>query len=357
MPPLPCEETKFVVRPRGGLCSSKSGASVVAEAIWCAAGLGLEDRNTDTMCRNHLQNIMVVRTSSQENVKRYVNVEDTMVAGQRHEVGAYVAALHATCKGAIHGIPFSDDPGANDRKIVNARNPMTLGVKRIKNTGIIIVLFDGHKVPNYVSYHSTLIKCTLYRKKVEVFYACGLLGHRTDVCRMPDDSVCKACRQEEDHVCELICSLCGTKHLTASRECQHRYQIPYVVRRRRGLSARALREKSPSVNVDGFPELNDCHQQGQPRPSAPGGRFKSRGRCRTRGSCRSRSPYRLRLGSRSRSGARSMSRTRSKSRGGTRPSPSSGACFRSSLGPSQGKTDAPSTRQDPSPRADCGHAW
>ncbi|KAH8039546.1 hypothetical protein HPB51_007448 [Rhipicephalus microplus] len=133
------------------------------------------------------------------------------------------------------------------------------------------------------------------------------------------------------------------------------YQIPYVVRRWRGLRARAPRQRSPSVNVDGFLGLNDCHQQGQPGPSAPGGRFKSRGRSGTRGSCRSRSTSRLRLGSRSRSGARSTSRTWFQSRGGTRPRPSSGARFGSSLGPGQRKNDTPSTRPDPSPRADCGH--
>ncbi|KAH8041743.1 hypothetical protein HPB51_017563 [Rhipicephalus microplus] len=79
-------------------------------------------------------------------------------------------------------------------------------------------------------------------------------------------------------------------------------------------------------------------------------------RSRTRGSCRSRSTFRLRLGSRSRSRAHSVSRTRSQSKSGIRPRPSSGAHFRSSLGPGQGKPDAPSTRPDPLPRADCGHA-
>ncbi|KAH8036414.1 hypothetical protein HPB51_000337 [Rhipicephalus microplus] len=173
MLPLPCEETKVVVRPRGGLCISKSGASVVAEAIWSLAGLGLEERNTDTMCPNHLQNIMVISTSSQENVKRHVSVEAITVAGQRHEVSAYVAAPQATCKGVLHGIPLSDDPRAIDRKNVNARNSLALGAKRIKNTGVIVALFDGYKVPNYVSYGGTLIKCTLYRKQVDVCYACG----------------------------------------------------------------------------------------------------------------------------------------------------------------------------------------
>ncbi|KAH7967916.1 hypothetical protein HPB52_004099 [Rhipicephalus sanguineus] len=268
MPPLPRDETKIVVRPRGGLCIRKVGPSVVAEAIWEAAGLDPGERNSDTMCPNSLQNIMLVSTPSQENVKRYVNVEAITVAGQDHEVSAYVAAPHATCKGVIRGIPLSDGPEAIDRKIVNARYPLALGAKRIKSTGVVIVLFDGYKVPNYVSYGGTLIKCTLYRKQVDVCYACGRVGHRSDVCPMPDAPVCRACReaiqQDEHHVCEPICSLCGGKHLTASRDCKHRYQTPYVVRRRRGLRARATQARSPSFDVDATIELNGCHQQDQP---------------------------------------------------------------------------------------------
>ncbi|KAL1468482.1 hypothetical protein MTO96_041442 [Rhipicephalus appendiculatus] len=168
MPPLPREETKVIVRPRGGLCISKVGPSVVAEAIWGAAGLGPDERNTDTMCPKPLQNIMVVSTPSQENVRRYVNVEAITVAGQDHEVSAYVAAPHATCKGVIRGMPLSDGPEAIGRKIVKARNPLALGAKRIKSTGVIIVVFDGYKVPNYVSYGGILIKCTLYSKQVDV---------------------------------------------------------------------------------------------------------------------------------------------------------------------------------------------
>ncbi|KAH6932901.1 hypothetical protein HPB50_010631 [Hyalomma asiaticum] len=125
---------------------------------------------------------MVVGTPSQENATRYVNFEAITVASQDHEVSAYVAALHATCKGVIRGIPLSDSPEAIDRKIVNARDPLALGAKRIKTTSAVIVQFDGYKVPNYVSYGGTLIKCTLYRKQVDVCYACGRFGHRSDVC-------------------------------------------------------------------------------------------------------------------------------------------------------------------------------
>ncbi|KAL1439190.1 hypothetical protein MTO96_047406 [Rhipicephalus appendiculatus] len=221
------------------------------------------------MCPNPLQNIMVVSTPSQENVRRYVNVEAITVAGQDHEVGAYVAAPHATCKGVIRGISLSDGPEAIDRKIVNARNPLALGAKIINSTGVIIVVFDGYNVPNYVSYGGVLMKYFIQEaSRLDVCYSCGRLGHRSDGCPTPDASICRACRQaiqqEEDHVCKWICGLCGGRHLTASRECKHRYQTPYAVRRRRGLSARATRERSPSFDVDAFIEQNACHQEASP---------------------------------------------------------------------------------------------
>ncbi|KAH7941477.1 hypothetical protein HPB49_014261 [Dermacentor silvarum] len=64
MPPLPKEEAKIIVRPRGGLCISKVGPTAVADAIWQAAGLDSATRDTDTMCPNFQQNIMKSRSRS-----------------------------------------------------------------------------------------------------------------------------------------------------------------------------------------------------------------------------------------------------------------------------------------------------
>ncbi|KAL1482141.1 hypothetical protein MTO96_034013 [Rhipicephalus appendiculatus] len=88
MPPLPNDDAKIIIRPRGGLNISKVGPTVVAEAIWNAVGIDLVARDSDTMCLNFQQNIMFVRTPSRENATRYVKVQCIAVGGHQHEVNA-----------------------------------------------------------------------------------------------------------------------------------------------------------------------------------------------------------------------------------------------------------------------------
>ncbi|KAL1424739.1 hypothetical protein MTO96_019884 [Rhipicephalus appendiculatus] len=62
-------------------------------------------------------------------------------------VAAYVAASDNTCKGVIRGINLDLSDTELTELIVNRRNPGALGVRRIKKTPTVIVLFDGQKVP------------------------------------------------------------------------------------------------------------------------------------------------------------------------------------------------------------------
>ncbi|XP_070389483.1 arginine/serine-rich coiled-coil protein 2-like [Dermacentor albipictus] len=216
--------------------------------------------------------------------------------GCSFEINAYEAAPHNTCKGVIRNVDLADGPTELEKNIVNSRNPLALAVKRIKNTGTVIIAFDGHKVPNFVRYGPVLVRCSLYKKQVDVCYACGRLGHRADVCPSPQERICRGCgavNPTDKHQCQPRCELCGGPHPTADKVCKQRYTTPYVVRKRR--NERAL---ATNVNKDN----NDTQPSSRSR-----GRSRSRSRSRSRGRSVSRSRPRSRSQSRTRSGSRDRS--------------------------------------------------
>ncbi|KAL1476627.1 hypothetical protein MTO96_036379 [Rhipicephalus appendiculatus] len=85
-------------------------------------------------------------------------------------------------RGTLRNIDPSIDDEALKRMVVTARNPMVLEVRRNKTTSAVVVLFDGMKVPGTVVCATALVPCYLYRRQVDVCYACGQVGHRADVC-------------------------------------------------------------------------------------------------------------------------------------------------------------------------------
>lgn len=296
MPAMPREETKIVVRPRGGIHVAKTGLIDVMAAIHLAAGITEEAGKEDTMCINAQQNIVVISTPKEENAIRYENIQGIVVRGNPHEVSAYRTTPHDTVKGVIRGIPLSETPRDIDARIVNERNPLALGAKRIGTSTAVIVAFSGGKVPYYVRYGNALIKCQLYRKQVDVCHQCGRVGHRKDVCPTPNEQACRGCGEKnpkEDHKCTPKCKLCGDKHLTGDRECRARYKTPYVIRKRQWERRKAEEQLTQEWN---FPPLDTSATRKPRTPSrtSPQSRDNSKQRRQSRDNStrRERSPSR-----------------------------------------------------------------
>lgn len=155
-------------------------------------------------------------------------------------------------------------PSELEEMVLTSKNPSAIGVRRIKNTTAAIVLFSGQKVPRYVRVGMSIHNCSLYRRQLDVCYACGQLGHRADVCPNPEKTICRGCgtsEPAEDHQCTPKCSLCGGPHPTADKACQKRFQVPYIVKQRR-------RERQ--LQAKDFPSLDP--------PKEPRGRSQTRGR-------------------------------------------------------------------------------
>ncbi|KAH6938793.1 hypothetical protein HPB50_012852 [Hyalomma asiaticum] len=157
----------------------------VSRAFGMATCLGPPEAEEDIVYANDIQNILMISTPSENNAVAYSEMTKIPEGETLHQVSVYVTPSGDTCKWVVRGI----DPQLFDDRLVelfvHGRNPKVLGVRRIKKTPTVIVLFSIIKVPNYVICGPTMIRCTLYRRQIDPCRICGKLGHHTLRC-LPD---------------------------------------------------------------------------------------------------------------------------------------------------------------------------
>ncbi|KAH7968938.1 hypothetical protein HPB52_012923 [Rhipicephalus sanguineus] len=176
-PDLPTEDYKVVVRLRGGF--------------------NVSDYKMDRIY-NFLRSAVEIAIS------------ELRIGEREFEASAYRSAPINTSKGLVRGISNDDSPENIVKSLVPLRNPAVLHAKRMGNTDNVTVY-----------YWAMLVRCSLYRKHIDVRYECGRLGHRADVCPNPNSKKCRGCgysNPPQEHLCDLKCQLCVKGHLTGDRK-------------------------------------------------------------------------------------------------------------------------------------------
>ncbi|KAH7977390.1 hypothetical protein HPB49_001183 [Dermacentor silvarum] len=152
MPQLHRRDQKIIIRPRGSL----------RRPVFTTPPRETQDE--DTICTNFQQNIIVVSTPIEAHADKYQNIYRINIGNQAFETSAYEATPDCTSKGVIRGIPLEDTARDITANVIAPRNPTAIAAKRLSNTMTVIVLFNGLRVPTYVRYGGTLLRCSLYRK-------------------------------------------------------------------------------------------------------------------------------------------------------------------------------------------------
>ncbi|KAL1467995.1 hypothetical protein MTO96_041775 [Rhipicephalus appendiculatus] len=185
--------------------------------------------------------------------RNYVRIKEIKVGEKVYNVTAYYSAGDGYCKGAIRNVDRKITEQELDTMIVHSGNPIVMQAKRIKDTGSVVIVFEGYEVPNHIKFGSVLLKCYLYWRQVDVCYICAKIPQtHTSV--------------------ERSASYAERVIRRVDRNCKQRYQTPFIVRqRRRERTEESTRELQPPGRFEDFPPIEELI------PTAEPGRYPSLG--------------------------------------------------------------------------------
>lgn len=283
LPRLPHADYKVIVRPKEGLALTKLSIPVIGGLLRLSAAIEwTKGQEEDRVVMNDKQGTITYSTPKEEDAVKMLALRRLKIEGKEFEVTTYMAAPDNCSRGVVHGL----DPRLSEEELETGfshrANPPIIGVRRMGNSGSVIITFAGPQVPRWMLCFGAPMKCYLYRKRYEVCFKCGDIGHRSDVCNNPTE-MCRGCGKPSptnDHRCEPKCKLCGKEHMTGDKRCKALFRTPYIVKRRqweRKLEAEARKQEE---------EKNKKTGTGTPRASR---RDQSRGRSTSKSTQRSKS--------------------------------------------------------------------
>ncbi|KAG0422850.1 hypothetical protein HPB47_001372 [Ixodes persulcatus] len=220
--PLPPDDFKVVIRPQGGLDLSKTNAAQLADCIFHQTKI--KDFAQDQVRINTRSNFIVVSTPDERRAQQYMNLNAITWNATHYPVQSHIPPPSTTTSGAIFQIPAEDSEPLIMESLTRHNPTITvIDARRIKDTGIVQVLFLGPHVPFWVRYRAVILRCYPYKRKTEACMACWSAGHRRDVCPKPSPkphcTICGTLGPTPNHPCQPHCILCGQDHLTGAAGC------------------------------------------------------------------------------------------------------------------------------------------
>lgn len=234
LPPLPMG-FKVTFRPRGLDFAQVSAADVLSTVV---SQLGLSPREVCSLDKfriNPRSNTITVSKPDEDRQLAYLQIRSLVIGGKTHEVTTHMATPSDSTRIVVpKALSFEGIEDAEDILLsCIEQNPQwqVLAARRMGKSRALLVTIRGKRIPTYFYFNGFTLSCFPYRDRIEACVNCRRTGHRADVCPMPLQSRCHRCgaqhpSQNEDgshYECQPLCAICRGRHITASKECSHRY--------------------------------------------------------------------------------------------------------------------------------------
>ncbi|KAL1479474.1 hypothetical protein MTO96_051813, partial [Rhipicephalus appendiculatus] len=228
LPRLPVDDFKIVFRPSAGVNLAQYNNGELRAAVVANSGLHSAVAEEELVCTNLPKNIFTVSTSRADRVANYAKIRELTLRGNKLAFHAYIAPPDGARPGIIYRAWNGKSPQDLLRELRRA-NPL-LPIVQARDMGrasrSVLIHFMAEELPPSVKIFGILYAVFNFRPKVEACLNCRQVGHRRDVCPLPNRLTCSSCGQKhpEDHPCTPQCVICGDAHMTGDRACKQRFQ-------------------------------------------------------------------------------------------------------------------------------------
>ncbi|KAH7933587.1 hypothetical protein HPB49_014147 [Dermacentor silvarum] len=222
------EEVKVIDTPS----AKRDGKQQAEKSI---ASNQIEWNKARQLVKNEKQGIFVFFNPSTEARYKLLRLTHLDSEGKVHEMTVLLAVPDDFSRGVIHDIGLNTSLQKIKQGIAeHEENPKILVIRRLGQSKTIMLIFTTKEVPRKIKCLGAILNCCLYKKKYDVCYKCGDLGHRSDVCESKEEK-CRGCgipNPTEGHDCNPTYKLGGQPHPTGDKTCKEIFRTPCIIKKR-----------------------------------------------------------------------------------------------------------------------------
>lgn len=154
---------------------------LLANAVMNAAGLNSAERRDTYFKPRPRQNLTVIDTYRKSAKDKILSIKQVSLEDGPHPFSAYTTTPENSCKGVVHGISAATTE-QELRQHLESEQTRILFARLMGRSNTVLVTFEGLRVPHYVLFHRTAMRCYPYRPKSVICLNCMTIGPKSEVC-------------------------------------------------------------------------------------------------------------------------------------------------------------------------------